>query len=710
MTIQTYLDNRMVKVGSELADVDLDLTGCIQPADWTEFSARASKKLDKAYAAFCSSIYWGIVRGACGGLRSFGMAEASASHIKLHGNFGMLAVVPGNTEAPNLLRMRPSPNGLYDYTNIALAPDRDRKVQAYLSLDLYGVSQASICYGTRVESPRKLQALKPKTNRQVVIAPMVDRALLAQEKSLRLLLSEFECMANAQARRDRLIHLRQLLKGKLRSLESMQKAFQTVHLPTEQLVEVVEQLERLLGPTQMATALLLKGFSGTGKTLLAQKVSVAAGIPFFKAGVNTLKKPNLGESAAAVRELWETARHSKPCVLFIDELDAIFGQRGSGNTDTISQEVTNAFLAEFSGKEEGIWVIGATNRRDVVDDAILSRFGMELELTPPDEKKRLAILNQELAEAGYKGTIPANASNLMQGMSGRDISMLAQRLAGKEEGPGNFVSVVRQTRGASNPVVDARATWASLMVSADTRSRLETTCAILKDAEGWGARGVSIPTGILLEGPAGSGKTQIARTMANEGSLGFVKATVADLKGLYVGHAAGNVRDIFAKARAVSPAILFIDELDLVAPARKGGGNDVLVQEIISQMLQEMDGIVDQHRQVFVLAATNLPENIDASILSRFTERLTVPLPDLESRVRMLKVLFVQARIDSLFSSDYPLLGELSSGMSLRGIRNWLALAQRQAVSRAVRNGGSAAYSMVREDLLDSAPLVQVIA
>jgi SpoVK/Ycf46/Vps4 family AAA+-type ATPase len=539
---------------------------------------------------------------------------------------------------------------------------------------------------------------------------MVDRALLAQEKSLRMLLSEFECMANAQARRDRLIHLRQLLKGKLRSLESMQKAFQTVHLPTEQLVEVVEQLERLLGPTQMATALLLKGFSGTGKTLLAQKVSVAAGIPFFKAGVNTLKKPNLGESAAAVRELWETARHSKPCVLFIDELDAIFGQRGSGNTDTISQEVTNAFLAEFSGKEEGIWVIGATNRRDVVDDAILSRFGMELELTPPDEKNRLAILNQELAEAGYKGTIPANASNLMQGMSGRDISMLAQRLAGKEEGPGNFVSVVRQIRGASNPVVDARAKWASLIVSADTRSRLETTCAILKDAEGWGTRGVSIPTGILLEGPAGSGKTQIARTMANEGSLGFVKATVADLKGLYVGHAAGNVRDIFAKARAVSPAILFIDELDLVAPARKGGGNDVLVQEIISQMLQEMDGIVDQHRQVFVLAATNLPENIDASILSRFTERLTVPLPDLESRVRMLKVLFVQARIDSLFSSDYPLLGELSSGMSLRGIRNWLALAQRQAVSRAVRNGGSAAYSMVREDLLDSAPLVQVIA
>jgi transitional endoplasmic reticulum ATPase len=173
---------------------------------------------------------------------------------------------------------------------------------------------------------------------------------------------------------------------------------------------------------------------------------------------------------------------------------------------------------------------------------------------------------------------------------------------------------------------------------------------------------------------------------------------------LYLGHSAANVRDIFAKARAVSPSILFIDELDLVAPCRNGSSNDALVQEIISQTLQEMDGAVAQHRQVFVLAATNLPENIDASILSRFTERLVIPLPDMESRVRMLKVLFNQAKIERLFECDYPLLGKLSHGMSLRDIRNWLALAQRQAATRAVAMGGSAAYSMTRDDLLNATP------
>ena len=318
-------------------------------------------------------------------------------------------------------------------------------------------------------------------------------------------------------------------------------------------------------------------------------------------------------------------------------------------------------------------------------------------------------MDQEFNECGFTGTVPANASNLMQGMSGCDIAMLAQRLAAKGES-GDFLALMRQIRAAATPNVDFLATWDSIIVSADTKARLQSTCAILEDAEGWSARDVSIPTGILLEGPAGSGKTQVARTIANEGSLGFIKATVADLKGLYLGHAAGNVRDVFGKARAVSPSILFVDELDLVAPARRGAGNDALVQEIISQMLQEMDGIVAQRRQVFVLAATNLPENIDPAILSRFTERLVIPLPDLESRIRMFQVRFFQAKIDSLYSRDDALLGELSSGMSLRDIRNWLALAQRHAVSRAVANGGSAAYSMVREDLLDSAPLVGVIA
>jgi ATP-dependent 26S proteasome regulatory subunit len=137
-----------------------------------------------------------------------------------------------------------------------------------------------------------------------------------------------------------------------------------------------------------------------------------------------------------------------------------------------------------------------------------------------------------------------------------------------------------------------------LVLDEETLETLQTTCAMLRDSEAWKARGVEVPAGLLLEGPSGTGKTQIARTIANEGGMGFVKANAAELKGMYLGHAAANVKEVFAKARAASPSILFIDEIDIVTPDRGGSGGDALVNEIISQMLQEMDGVVSQASQV----------------------------------------------------------------------------------------------------------------
>ena len=94
MTIQTYLENRLAKVEKEFAGVGRDLSECIQPADWVEFSAAATKRLEQAYRAFCSSIYWGIVRGGYGGLRSFRMASTSETYFRHSGRLGLLAVSP----------------------------------------------------------------------------------------------------------------------------------------------------------------------------------------------------------------------------------------------------------------------------------------------------------------------------------------------------------------------------------------------------------------------------------------------------------------------------------------------------------------------------------------------------------------------------------------------------------------------------------------
>ena len=120
--------------------------------------------------------------------------------------------------------------------------------------------------------------------------------------------------------------------------------------------------------------------------------------------------------------------------------------------------------------------------------------------------------------------------------------------------------------------------------------RLKLTCTLVRDAETWRAQGVTVPRSLSLTGPPGTGKTQIARTLANESGLGFLAATTADVKANFLGQSGNRVRQLFERARANAPVILFLDELDIIAPARTGG-NDSLTDEIVGQLLQELDDI-----------------------------------------------------------------------------------------------------------------------
>ena len=156
----------------------------------------------------------------------------------------------------------------------------------------------------------------------------------------------------------------------------------------------------------------------------------------------------------------------------------------------------------------------------------------------------------------------------------------------RQGGDINEATLAAATRDkrSNNNAVDKDATWDKLILNAETQKILHSACAVFANADALRAKGISIPRGILLYGPPGTGKTKIARTMANESGLSFIGAATADLKAAYIGQSGQLVKNLFERARSQSPCILFIDEMDIIAPAR-GGADDTFTKEIVGQLL-----------------------------------------------------------------------------------------------------------------------------
>jgi cell division protease FtsH len=163
----------------------------------------------------------------------------------------------------------------------------------------------------------------------------------------------------------------------------------------------------------------------------------------------------------------------------------------------------------------------------------------------------------------------------------------------------------------------------------------------LKEPDKYIALGARIPRGVLLVGPPGTGKTLLARAVAGEANVAFFSIAASEFVEMFVGVGASRVRDLFNKAKAAAPAIVFIDEIDAVGRQRGaglGGGNDER-EQTLNQMLAEMDGF-DQNESVIVMAATNRPDVLDPALLrpGRFDRQVTVALPDRRGRLDILKV------------------------------------------------------------------------
>ena len=211
--------------------------------------------------------------------------------------------------------------------------------------------------------------------------------------------------------------------------------------------------------------------------------------------------------------------------------------------------------------------------------------------------------------------------------------------------------------------------------------------------------GASMPKGILLVGPPGTGKTMLAKAVAGEANVPFFSMSGSEFVEMFVGMGASKVRDLFRQAKEKAPCIVFIDEIDAIGKKRDGqvGGNDER-EQTLNQLLTEMDGF-DGSKGVVILAATNRPESLDPALLrpGRFDRRIPVELPDLQGRIDILKVHAKKIKLAG--NVDFAAIARTAAGASGAELANII----NEAALRAVRLGRSCA---TQEDLMESVEVV----
>ncbi|KAG0129600.1 P-loop containing nucleoside triphosphate hydrolase protein [Tuber indicum] len=467
---------------------------------------------------------------------------------------------------------------------------------------------------------------------------------------------------------------------------------------------------------------LLHGPPGCGKTMLANAIAREVGLPFIAFSAPSIVSGISGESEMKLRKLFEEARGIAPCLMFMDEIDAITQKRDNTQQDMerriVAQMLTcmdDLALEKTGGKP--VMIIGATNRPDSLDPALrrAGRFDKEIYLGVPDEvgrEKILRILCEKLRLIGdfdFK-----KLAKKTSGFVGADLSALAReagmvamrRIYEILENPSaatdpmeqldplyitfpDFLTALTKTQSLAKregfaTVPDV--TWADVGALESHKAELQMAIVLpIKKPELFARVGLTAPSGVLLWGPPGCGKTLLAKAVANESGANFINIQGPEFINKHFGELEWAVRHVFSIARASIPCVIFFDELGALAP-RHDDSSSESSSRLVETLLTELDGLND-YKGICIVAATNKPDFIDPAVLKpgRLDKLLFVDLPNAEGRLEILKILTKKI---PLFNVDLRAIAESDRCENFSGAD--LAVLVRETASLAIQKASLA--------------------
>ncbi|GIF11137.1 AAA family ATPase [Actinoplanes teichomyceticus] len=427
--------------------------------------------------------------------------------------------------------------------------------------------------------------------------------------------------------------------------------------------------------TRVSLGVLISGPSGSGKSALVRAVAATVGAPVRPVWAPELAALTNDAAAGRLRALAAELRGGDPAVLLVSDVEALAPRDGSGPLPTVFRQV----LAETVAS--GAAVVCTTSKPESVDPSLRAPDLLALQLTVPlpdaaMRREQLGVLTRgmPLAEDVRLDDVAGRTPGFVAadlGALAREAGVRAALRQKESDAPtvtmADFeaaLDVVRPTSMADSTLEVAAVTLDDVGDLADVKQVLtESVLWPLTYPDTFARLGVSPPRGVLLYGPPGCGKTYLVKAIAGTGKANVLSVKGAELLSKWVGDSERAVRELFRRAREAAPTLVFLDEVDALAPARGQGSDGGVTDRVVAALLTELDGVEDL-RNVVVIGATNRPDLIDPALLrpGRLERLVYVPPPDGPARAAILRATARAVPLDD--SVDLDALGAQLAGFS----------------------------------------------